>query len=512
MSIKKKDELFPLAKDEQAKEFEIARRHFLKGLGAGALFFNPMLKSLAFGNTAAPKRVLFVFLGHGIGIDPVGGNGSFEIANLRDYLSPFSALANQFILMRDIRQGTSWGNAHDVSTPNLLTQAVQPGHTGHSGEVGDTTYNRNFPRPKGPSLDHILGQQWGTNVLRLSAGYTSFGMQSPVYFDQGLNPLPVVALQSLAFSQMSGHLGTGNDQSVAQKYRRTRVLNFLSDDIKRLKANLPSASRAQFDGQLAAIDQAYASLGLNTNTSQPVATFCTNPTTTWNTDRSNMHGNLDQYLSLIKLGFLCGSHNVACLGIGPEKLASGTDTWTWTDKDGITRRGLDAAVFGTNSFHHGVAHYCRTDENAKLCYEAGLKHINQRIAAFALELAAITDLNGRSVLDNTVIYIHGEVGDGAHARNVVNQIILGGSTHLRTGRFMDFGANSTTLPGINWQHGTESGSLRLCNSTGTSSSPCDKLGNKTEADVLAGLMNAWGMQVNGFGYTYRNTGPVDFKI
>ncbi|MCX6123698.1 MAG: DUF1552 domain-containing protein [Proteobacteria bacterium] len=497
-------DLFETSKDNENGLSVVDRRTLLKGLGGGAVLFNPLLSQIvsAAPPTSAPKRVLFIYVQQGIGTLPV--NGALSQANIRPYLAPFMALKDQFMLLQNVRQTTSWGNAHDVSYSNLLTQAVMPNDN-------SSDFNSHFPRPFGPSLDYVLGKAWNTNVMRLSAGYSSWGMPNPLCFDNNRNLLSPVVIPSVNLALLTGFLPSTGNSNQGVMYSRRSLLDLLKGDIAKFKSNLPSSTHPMLEAHLAAVNEAYASFGFDQSNLQPVGASCQNSPTVFNNVSSPAGRNLVEFLEQIKLGFLCGSHRVAVLGVSPDAIANETDTWDWVDKDGVPRRGYDPAVFGTQGYHHAVAHYCNANENAHLCYEGGLKHVFQRIADFCMKLSEITDLDGGSVLDNTIVVLHGEVGNGEHEQRNVNHIILGGKNLLKTGRFIDVGTSAAVPRLVNYDYFGQSGVVTQCGyiAPGTL---CPSRGAKTEADVLAGLMRALGMKVDGFGLAYRNTSPLDFSV
>ena len=218
----------------------IDRRRLLQNLGYGGAFFLPFLRSWeAQGQSASPKRVLFVFLQHGWGRE-YGDNDvipvSFDASSLNQSgdlqwtdqfsflpnreLAPLESIKSYVTLLDGVRNCSYWGNAHDVSYSEILTA------TTYHGERGSPELGAQFPMPSGESFDHYLASQLGTHALRISHRYRSWGRSyHPLCFERTRSgqiiELPQFTSAYDAFQSLSGLTA----QSADDRVRRGSVLS-----------------------------------------------------------------------------------------------------------------------------------------------------------------------------------------------------------------------------------------------------------------------------------------------
>src|SRR5690606_37241123 len=110
----------------------------------------------------------------------------------------------------------------------------------------------------------------------------------------------------------------------------------------------------------------------------------------------NRLADIEHYLDMIKVAFANNLTTTAVLGIGD--------------------------IHSISQFHHEHAH-----GNTDTWWDTRVDFAS-RIANFVGDLAAITDVDGRSLLDNTLIVLSGEVGDGRHDVLRKGHILVGGGS------------------------------------------------------------------------------------
>ena len=147
---------------------------------------------------------------------------------------------------------------------------------------------------------------------------------------------------------------------------------------------------------------------------------------------------VDDYLEMIRLVFQADTHRVGVLGFG-----EGIDDWQWRDKDGSIKTGspwkegspIEDKTKGGN-FHHYVAHHSPKDSHSelgRLAYDGWVGWYVQKIVKLVKALQATPDVDGRTLLDNTIIMLTGEVGTGNHDTRNKLHTIIGGGDRLKRG-------------------------------------------------------------------------------
>ncbi|MEL6758944.1 MAG: DUF1552 domain-containing protein [Myxococcota bacterium] len=406
-----------------ARDTELNRRHFLKGLGAATGIASSLFgSSVALGQTdEAPLRLLFMAITHGWGRNKEHGviSGSefdFTLPSPLDRLNPIK----QHCVFVDGVRGTLWGNAHDVSYSDIFTASV-PWDETESDQLG-----RHFPEPMGPSVDWTIGNQLNKSVLRVSAGYGSWGKQhNPMCFDDRAREQAFLIRSRDAFDALVDPLQASapSEESRIARSVDTGLLNYLGRDTERLLAKVSGTERLKVEDYLSALD----SVGQRINMT---GSFGVDPSEI--PERFELDNGVEQeignYFELIRLAFKADTHRVGVFGIG-NRLRE----WDWTDSMGSTRNGN---IFGSD-FHQDVAHYNNKPLNARLAYEGWVAwHIDQ-VVGFAQQMAETPDVDGNSLLDNTIIMLTGEVGTGTHDRRDKLHVLIGGGAHIRTGRWID---------------------------------------------------------------------------
>ena len=127
---------------------------------------------------------------------------------------------------------------------------------------------------------------------------------------------------------------------------------------------------------------------------------------------------IDSYLDMIRVAFTNDSHRVAVLGIGEER-----EQFTWKDSNGKTITGQSQF----KSFHEDIAHYKGKGEDNSRAYIGWTTANAQKIVNFVQDLKKTIDIDGKPLIDNTMIVLTGEVGNGHHDRRHV--------AHLHAGTF-----------------------------------------------------------------------------
>jgi len=402
------------------------RRLFLKQLGLAAGVGIPFLTSkVAMGQTAnAPLRVLFVPIQHGWGVDKrietfSGSSTNFTVPSILNFLNP---IRNQCVFVDGLRS-IYWGNAHDVAYSDMLTCSVP--HNAPS----DNSLGGPFMRPRNASLDWVIGNALNKNVLRFSHGYKSWGAQyHPMSWDAGLNRQTYHTTARTAWDSVIQPIqsSVGNPTPVNQADKQA-LFDYLGADADRL-LNRPNVPRVKVEGYLSALN-ALGNRILGMTPTTPVSSI---PLPGQPAVSQSFNDQMDNYLEMIRIAFAYDTHRVGVLGLG-----RGAD-FSWTNpENGSTQNNNTLG----NDFHQDIAHYDKLPNYQPhpvnyAAYKGWIEWYGNKIVNFVNSLNSVQDVNGGTLLDNTLIVLFGEIGNGVHDQRDMTYVLIGGGDRLNRNRLI----------------------------------------------------------------------------
>jgi hypothetical protein len=457
--------------------FRLNRRTLLRG-ACGTLLALPaleiMLGSRAKGQEAtAPKRFVMFYT-------PNGSNaGSHEaIENqtkfwpaatgpdfvLGSEVSPLEALREKLLIVSGVH-GISMeddvpthGDSHSIGIAQVLS--------GVRTEYDFSTYGK-IPGANaasygmGITLDQYLGQKLGaaTRFPTLEFGVmntTDYGVLpwSRLIYSGPNQPVPAVEDPAQMFQRMFSDgtpVGEGTvDQTIAQ---RKSVLDFVGDKIESLQTKLGVADRTKLDRHLTEVRALENRLKVGpiggATASCDAVTGVENPGDPQNKANFPAIGQL--MMDLVALALKCDLTRIASL------------QWSWARSD------LVHTWVGATSGHHDMSHAGESDT---------LSAVNNwyasQLAYLGNTLAAVEDVDGTNLLDNTVVFWGSDVSYAyTHKFANLRAFFLGGcGGYLKQGTHVNVGGQ-----------------------------PHQKL--------LVTLLNAMGVAENEFGDSTYGTGILD---
>ena len=443
--------------------FTLNRRHLIKTLAAAGLVPALKVEQLLAANTAAPVRVLMVALQHGWGISGDSNrmmSGSESDFNFPDGLDPFNAIKDKCVVIDGLLTLGEWGNNHDLSYADILTAGVPHG-------IESSSFDAHMPLAVTPSLDYLLQQQSGQETFRFSAGYRSWGAQyHPLCFDTNSSVLPFYTRAFDAYNSLFKNLPdinvsaeTGLNNAEAQLLQK--VFEFVKAPTEARLDGLSKNEKEKLERYLLAVNYAQTknTLTIGYSGSERIQTIPT--------QGQSRPDDVASYLDMIKVGFANNLTSSAVLGIGD--------------------------INNIPDFHHVHAH---ADSDT---WWDTRREFAQGIANFANALDKIIDVDGRTLLDNTVIMLTGEVGDGRH--NIVNKghiLIGGGGGKINPGRWLQqtqVAASTNRREDVNGALQNQLRWSRQCSS-------------RTNADLLREIGNIAGLKLDAFGLPSQNKGGI----
>ena len=138
----------------------------------------------------------------------------------------------------------------------------------------------------------------------------------------------------------------------------------------------------------------------------------------------------------------------------------------------------------TDNVHKGLAHgiYDNTDKH-KAMTDYLTMHASQ-VARLVSVLESLPDVDGNSVMDNTLIVWGSELADGWHGYQHYCPVIIGGSWHFNTGRYMY------------WPHDVP---VRMLVPAGNSDDGYSQFSGKPHQQLLVSVAQAMGVDINHVG-------------
>lgn len=438
---------------------KINRRTVIKSLAAAGAISAIRAEELLAQAQTPPVKVLFVALQHGWGI--AGGSNQHIMAdvtspqgfNFPSGLEPFNRVKQYCVAVDGLMTMFHGGNAHDLSYADMLTCGVPMG-------IESSAFDSHMPMSTTPSLDWLLQQRNNKTAFRLSAGYHSWGVPyHPLSFSSNavIQPFYTTAAAAKASLFSNAQPASSADQRIAQGVFNT------------IKA--PSFANALSATEQAKITQYIAAMSAAETkyTAEAVSSTLTKPAVA---GQSSML-DLDAYLEMVRVGFATGSTDTAVIGIGD--------------------------VHNIDRFHETHAHFVTPT------YWQTRTDFAEKIALFVESLATIPDGNG-SLLDNTIIVLTGEVGDGTHTLFKKGHILFGGP-RINPGRWIQ----PALIPSSGWGSMVReniSGGVSNTINPGFFAPGLDKVSSRTNADLLREVGNLAGLNLTQFGLPSQNKGSV----
>ncbi|MBX7097786.1 MAG: DUF1552 domain-containing protein [Myxococcaceae bacterium] len=431
----------------------LSRRWLLKGAG-GALLAIPVLPSLlseAQAQTAAANRKIFLaycFPNSTIRGDAYCPSG-LPVAEVKDYAG--------FSIRRTQLKGSASGGVMRVSdvlstSSGLLTDALiakanvirgcdySGSWTHNSMHLGNFGVGQGFSRPDyyRRSIDQVLADS--------PSFYPSFGgTRRSVLFGSG----PYEGTPSYA-SRNGSIVGLGSEQvkSAYQLYSqlfggfvpgaptakpRKSVVDLVSESFKKLRgdARLSSGDKLRLDQHvehLAEIERRQQVVGTLSCPGKPSAPADLQPAGEAAGSASHV-ATLRSYEDVLVAALQCNLTRVAVCYTNYNLFSFG-DTADW---------------------HHQIEHFAAGDPLAQgKAVEAARKVVSEVVVPLAAKLDAITDTDGKTLLDRSLIFPVSEMGEPDHGISGRVFVTFGGADGaVRTGNFLDYrNLGSTPRDGV----------------------------------------------------------------
>lgn len=414
-----------------------SRRRFLRGVGVGLAL--PMFRSLlsdrvfaaestaALARTAtgAPLRSAFIYVPNGaqqLHWFPTGSEWEFQFNTT---MEPLEALKPHLQVVRGLDQqhaeaGPDGAGDHARANATFLTGCRARKTAGADIHVG-------------VSIDQIIAEKIGSqtrfpslelscDAIRKSGGCDSgysCAYQFNISWRTPTTPMTPEPNPRLVFERLFGAGDDAGGRSREQRRREQRsVLDFIQADAAALERDLSREDRRKLDEYLSGVREIERRVDRESqfpSVSRPDLSLPDQP--------PEDHGaHIDLMFDLLTLAFQTDSTRVATLLMA---------------HDGSNRSFPD---LGISEGHHNLTHEQHEEEPREKVAKIDRFYIS-RLARFLEKLRTTTDIDGKSLLDNSMIVYGSGIADAnAHSHDNLPMILAGhGGGTLQPGRYVDAG-------------------------------------------------------------------------
>jgi hypothetical protein len=419
-----------------------SRRHFLRGLGAcvalpafasispGKLFAAPLNRDLGVTATGAPLRAAFLYFPNGAIPDawwPKGDEKNFQLSPTLQALQP--CLENVQILggLGDLSANPDNDGAGDHARAGgtfLTGVRVKKSATEiHAGISIDQVIAREIGHlTRFPSLE--LTCETSRPTGNCDSGY-SCAYQFNLSWSGPTTPMTAESNPRLVFERLFG--AGPPEQRLANMKRRQQqqrsILDFVLDDAHHMERHLNAHDKDKLDQYLTGVRELESRISRAEQFGDPKDPKVAEPDGVPPTYGEHMQTMFD----MMTLAFQTDSTRVASLLLA---------------HDGSNR---SFAEIGVPEGHHDLSHHFGNADKIQKVSEIDHWYV-QQLAAFLQKLDKIKDVDGKSLLHNSmIVYGSGNADGNRHSHDELPIIFAGsGGGTLRTGRYVKNSATPAT--------------------------------------------------------------------
>ncbi len=374
----------------------ITRRTALKRLtlGAGATLLAPFLAQLtAAGDAAVRRRFVIVMQSNGLRpsfLAPVGHEWKHDGHNGTKQSDVFQLPLRERQLPAALEPLTPFKDRLAIIS-GLSGRVALSDHSGNHGALGCFSARKIM----GQTIDSALADALPAVFPHVLLGVGDNGSETMNYAHSAIGPnkpLPAICSPDLAFRSLFGSVDGGGSR--AQFDRRTNLLEFMTDDIKRARAALAAEERAKLDRYVESFETLH-------HRQEQIATMQAAlkqhaPQLGDKRDTTVSSLVLEAQFEIAAAALIAGLTNVVTLTSG----SGGQQFGKYPELGAVDLHGLG----------HGGTIPGKTNEESFIL----LHQLHTRlIAELARKLASVPEGNG-TMLDNTAILFLSDSGEAHH--------------------------------------------------------------------------------------------------
>jgi uncharacterized protein DUF1552 len=393
----------------------VGRRRMLGQLalgGAGALlglpFFESLLGTSARADDMTPIRMLAFYVPCGINMAKFTPTKEGYFYDLPPILKPLSTIRPKVSVISGLANNPAFPDGtgdHASGTGAFLTVAHPKKTEGADIQNGISVDQvaANALKSKTAIASMQLGIDGGSGVGNCDSGY-SCAYAHNISWASPTQALQCLTSPSLVWDQLFA--GADPTQTSKEKARqtlyRTSILDYLKDDTTKLKSNLGKTDQTKLDQYLTGVSELEAKI--QKSAQGPMCNAIDKPN-----DPPTVQEHVDIMTDLMALAFQCDATRVISFMLA--NAGSG--------------RVYD--FLGISKGHHEASHHMDLPENLDILTKIDTWEVTQ-FARLCQKLDAITDINGKTVLDNSLLYFGSEIEDGnSHYHRNMPILLAGGA-------------------------------------------------------------------------------------
>ena len=415
-----------------------SRRSFLRGLGASVALpaldiFRPLLaagveRAVATTASGAPLRMAYLYIPNGVNLElwrPTGGSASYKMG---ETFKPMEALRDDFQIFTGFEQKNASGGGdgpgdHARGVATFLTSARARKTAGSDISLGI-------------SADQIAAQA-ARNATRLSslelsadgvrkAGHCDSGYSCAYQFNLSWRsenqPMTPESNPRAVFERLFG-AGDAKERatSLGQRYASKKsVLDFVQQDAKTLQKHLGRSDRHKLDEYLTGVREIERQIEKAEAMGIPVDPGVPAPVVKPDSYREQLRLMFD----MLVLAFKTDSTRISTFLMA---------------HDGSNRSFQE---IGVSDGHHSISHHQKNPQNLEKLAKIDLFYMEQ-LAYFLDRLKNTQDIDGMSLLHNSMIVYGGCISDGDRHNHDDLPIIVAGNAGgaFTPGRHVELGEN-----------------------------------------------------------------------
>jgi hypothetical protein len=412
----------------------VSRRNLLRGT-AGVTLALPYLEALA--QTATPpRRIVFVFTANGDLVDRRMLTKAETGFVFNDMLKPFDAWRNEIIVLDGVHKRHNRlpsGQQADAHQQGGSALAPWPSGAG-SFPIGGASTTIGYVQ--GPSADRAIGervQQANPGVPYRHLVYRVGDRNNDIWNQHAhagpvgtQAPIPPETNPFTAYTRVFGNISSDAGANLAMQRKlamRASSLDLVKTELASLSAKVSSADRIRLQQHTESVREIERGLAALT----PVTPSCTPLTmpTTYDPYPATRYKDVGRlFFKMTTLAFACDLSRVV--------------QFNWSGNTS----NREYPDIGVAEGHHDLSHL--SDGTAFDKINAVKKNLFALSTELHTELKGITEANGQTVWDNTLVVHWSELSQGStHARDQDLVVLAGGAgKHFRMGRYLDVNAKT----------------------------------------------------------------------
>jgi hypothetical protein len=400
------------------------RRTVLKGIGAAIALpmLDAMMPAMAASTATAPARVSFVYVPNGIVMDnwtPKTTGQDFEFTRI---LKPLEGFRKQILVISGLMDNDAnalgdGGGDHARAAASFLT-ASHPKKTGGSDIHVGVSVDQVIAQSAGletrlPSLE--LGLDDSRVVGLCDSGY-SCAYSNSISWRTTATPMPPEVNPRAAFERLFGDASETPEARVKRLSYNKSILDFVSEDTRRLQGDLGKTDRRKLDEYLDAVREIERRIEMAEHDSKR-----------FTPDMEEPAGVPPEFADHVKLMF-----DLMTLAFQADVTRIST---FMICREGSTRTYRE---IGVNDAHHPLTHHRNNPEWIEKVAKINCFHLEQ-FAYFVNKLKSTQD-GDATLLDRVMVVYGSGLADGnQHTHNDLPVVLAGaGNGALRPGRHVQY--------------------------------------------------------------------------